>query len=92
MFALAAAACGGGDDADAHVVGACVGWTDNQGNAYTGMCEAACKMPPASTGKTCDTPAQLNCNAFSSSGANGCCVPSTVDNQIKFVECTTEPK
>lgn len=84
-------ACGG-DDADPHVLGACVGWTDNTGSAYNGMCEAACKMHPASTGKTCDTPVQLNCSAFEFSGTDGCCIPSTADNQIKFVECTTMAK
>ena len=88
LFALAAC---GGDDGDAHAVGPCTGWTDNQGNPYTGTCETACKKPPASSGMTCDTPVQLHCNAFEFSGTSGCCVPDTADNQIKFAECTTEP-
>ena len=83
-------ACGG-DDADPHVLGACVGWTDNLGSAYSGMCEAACKSPPKA-GMTCDTQAQLNCVAFEFSGTDGCCVPSSADNQIKFVECASPPK
>ena len=84
-------ACGG-DDADPHVLTTCVGWTDNTGAPYTGMCEVACKSQPVSTGLRCDTPAQLNCAAFEFSGIDGCCVPSTADNQIKFVECATTPK
>lgn len=84
-------ACGG-DDADPHVLGECVGWTDSTGSAYTGMCEAACKMHPPSNGIACDTTVQLNCNAFEFSGVDGCCIPSTADNQIKFVECATKPK
>jgi hypothetical protein len=84
-------ACGG-DDADPHALGACVNWTDNLGSAYTGMCEAACKSPPVSTGKVCDTKVQLNCVAIEFSGEDGCCVPSSADNQIKFVECASPPK
>jgi hypothetical protein len=56
------------------------------------MCEAACKSPPKSTGQRCDTQAQLNCAAFEFSGMDGCCVPSSADNQIKFVECASPPK
>jgi hypothetical protein len=84
-------ACGG-DDGDPHVLGACVGWTDNQGSAFTGMCEAACKSQPKAAGVTCDTAVQLNCSAFEFSGVDGCCVPISADNQIKFVECATTPK
>jgi hypothetical protein len=79
------AACGG-DSADPHVVGACVGWTDNVGNPYTGQCESGCKKPPASTGQSCDTALQQHCNAFDFDGTKGCCVP-TADNLIKFAEC-----
>lgn len=78
------AACGGSEDP--HVVGACVGWTDNVGNPYTGQCEVACKKPPAATGQSCDTTIQLHCNAFDFDGTKGCCVP-TADNVIKFAEC-----
>ena len=78
------AACGG-DDSDPHVVGACEGWTDNQGNAFTGTCEAACASPPASTGDVCDTVARLNCGSFSFGGAEGCCVAD--DTVIRFYEC-----
>jgi len=78
------AACGG-SDADPHVLGACEGWTDNQGNPFTGMCEAACTMPPPSTGRTCDTVARLNCGSFSFDDTEGCCVPDATT--IKFYEC-----
>lgn len=85
-------ACGGDDGADPHVLTTCEGWLDNTGAPYTGMCETACKKQPANTGIRCDTPVQLNCAAFEFSGTDGCCVPSTADNQIKFVECSTTPK
>ncbi|HTL34280.1 MAG TPA: hypothetical protein VL326_14220 [Kofleriaceae bacterium] len=77
-------ACGGSEDP--HVVGTCSGWTDNMGQPYTGQCEAACKKQPAASGKTCDTPLLLHCNAFDFDGTEGCCVP-TADNVIKFSEC-----
>lgn len=77
-------ACGGSDD-DPHVVGACVGWSDNQGNPFTGMCEAACEGPPASTGMTCDTAGGLNCAAFEFAGTEGCCIQD--DTTIRFYEC-----
>lgn len=77
-------ACGG-SDADPHTVGACAGWTDNQGNPYTGQCEAACKMPPASTGESCDTVKQLNCAEFSFEGTAGCCIEDA--DTIRFYEC-----
>lgn len=78
------AACGG-SDADPHAVGTCEGWTDNQGNPFTGMCEAACAKPPASTGNTCDTVARLNCGSFDFEGSDGCCVPD--GTTIRFYEC-----
>lgn len=75
----------GGSDTDAHAVGACEGWLDNQGNPYTGMCEAACKTPPTSTGMVCDTVARLGCAAFSFDGTDGCCIEESAT--IKFYEC-----
>jgi hypothetical protein len=78
------AACGGSDP-DPHAVGACEGWTDNQGNPFVGMCEAACDMPPVSTGKMCDTVARLGCAQFEFSGTDGCCVPD--GTTIRFYEC-----
>jgi hypothetical protein len=77
-------ACGG-DEPDPHVVGACEGWTDNQGNPFTGVCEAACEAPPSSTGMTCDTTAGLNCAAFTFSNVDGCCIPD--GTTIRFYEC-----
>ena len=91
MLLLLLVACGG-DDGDPHAAATCVGWTDNNGSAYTGTCEAACMSPPTATGVRCDTKVQLNCIAFEFSGTSGCCVPSAADNQIKFVECSTTPK
>jgi hypothetical protein len=85
---LCLAACGG-DDADPHVVGACTGWVDNQGTAFTGQCEAACMTPPASTGQSCDTTKQLNCMKFSFSGVQGCCIEDGqgTGTTIRFYEC-----
>jgi hypothetical protein len=84
LAVLALAACGG-DDADPHAPATCVGWVDNQGNPITGTCEAACAMPPASTGDSCDTVKQLNCAKFEFSGQDGCCLAD--GDTIKFYEC-----
>lgn len=89
MALLFLVACG--EDPDPHELTTCVGWTDNGGMPFEGMCEQACKMPPQSTGKTCDTTTVLNCAAFESSGIDGCCVPET-GGPIKFLECATTPK
>jgi len=79
-------ACGGGDDgADPHAATTCTGWTDNQGNAITGTCEAACEMPPVTTSEQCDTVVKLGCAAFEFSGTKGCCVQQS--GAIKFCEC-----
>jgi len=80
---LVLAACS--SDADPHVLGACEGWTDNQGNPYTGMCEAACRKPPAVTGNMCDTVVRLNCVAVEFSSSTGCCVEDGAT--IRFHEC-----
>lgn len=77
------AACG--DDPDPHALGVCEGWVDNLGNEFTGMCEAACESPPASTGNSCDTVVQLNCAAFTFEGIDGCCI--TEGTTIRFYEC-----
>ena len=77
-------ACGGSDE-DPHAVGACVDWSDNQGNPFMGMCEAACESPPMSTGMTCDTVGGLNCGAFEFDGTDGCCIQD--DTTIRFYEC-----
>lgn len=84
LVLLGAAACGG-DDADPHTVTTCTGWTDNNGNPFTGSCEAACSSPPASTGKMCDTTARLGCAEFTFSGEDGCCIQE--GTTIKFYEC-----
>jgi len=77
-----------GSDPDPHVLGTCQGWTDNQGNPFTGQCEAACTSPPQSTGMTCDTKVQLNCAAFNfTDEVRGCCIPDTTGSPIRFVEC-----
>ena len=81
---LALAACGG-DDADPHAPATCTGWNDNAGNPFTGTCEAACAMPPMSTGDSCDTVKQLNCNRFEFSGQDGCCIQD--GTTIKFFDC-----
>lgn len=81
---LGLAACGG-DDADPHGITTCVGWSDNLGNPFTGMCEAACTSPPASTGEICDTTSKLGCAAFTFSGTDGCCIEES--GTIKFYEC-----
>lgn len=58
------------------------------GNPFTGQCEAACEMPPMSTGMTCDTTVQLNCAAFEFEGLRGCCIPElNGGTPIRFVEC-----
>ena len=85
IFAVLLAAGCGGSGEDPHTVGSCDGWTDNQGNPFTGMCEAACKSPPASTGRTCDTVVRLNCAAFEFDGGDGCCVEDGMT--IRFYEC-----
>jgi hypothetical protein len=77
------AACGGSKDP--HVVGACEGWTDNAGNPFNGMCEAACTKPPPVTTLTCDTVARLNCARFDFDGTDGCCVDD--GDTIRFYEC-----
>lgn len=82
---LALTACGS-DPADPHVLGVCEGWVDNQGNEFSGMCEAACTRQPASTGETCDTVAGLNCAAFDFDGIDGCCIVQ--GDTIRFVECS----
>ena len=82
---LVAAACGGDDGADPHVVGTCSGWVDNQGNPFTGQCEAACMTRPASTGTSCDTVKELGCMSFTFSGTLGCCLQDTTT--IRFYEC-----
>jgi hypothetical protein len=82
-LALTSFACS--DDPDPHEIGACVGWTDNLGNAFTGQCEAACKMPPSATGDSCDTTKQLNCRELTFGGTDGCCLEDAGD--IKFFEC-----
>ena len=76
---------GCGSDPDPHVLGECVGWTNNDGSPFTGMCEAACKMKPASTGMTCNTDIQSNCNAFKFGDVRGCCVAG--QTEVKFAEC-----
>lgn len=76
-------ACGGDDDP--HVTGACQGWVDNQGNPFTGMCEAACAKPPVSTGRTCNVFVRDNCPSFEFSGAEGCCIEDGA--VIRFYEC-----
>jgi hypothetical protein len=81
---LILAGCGG-DDPDPHAVGACDTWTDNQGNPFTGMCEAACEKPPANTGATCDTVVKLACVSFEFGDADGCCVAD--GSTIRFYEC-----
>jgi hypothetical protein len=81
---LLVAGCGG-DDQDPHAVGACQGWTDNQGNPFTGTCEAACTKPPTATGRSCDTVKKLGCAAFTFSGNDGCCLEE--DTVIRFYEC-----
>ena len=81
---LVLAACGDSDTVP-HVVGACDGWTDNQGNPFTGMCEAACTMPPPATGDVCDTVKKLDCAAFTVDDVDGCCIQD--DTTIRFVEC-----
>jgi hypothetical protein len=78
------AACGGGDS-DPHTLGTCEGWTDNQGNPFTGMCEAACSKPPPVTAETCDTVARLNCALFDFDGTDGCCVQD--GDTIRFYDC-----
>ena len=83
LLVLSLFACG--SDPDPHVVGECVGWTDNLGNPFTGQCEVACKMPPADTGETCDTVKQLNCRLLDFDGTLGCCVPDS--STIRFYEC-----
>ena len=85
IFALVLLAGCGGSDTDPHTVGTCDGWTDNQGNPFTGMCEAACTKPPPSTGNACDTVKELNCNAFEFEGTDGCCIQD--DTTIRFYEC-----
>ena len=87
LLLLAVTSACGGDDADPHGITTCSGWTDNQGNAFTGQCEAACSSPPVSTGEQCDTVAMLGCASFTFSGVDGCCVPDTASNTIKFYEC-----
>lgn len=84
LLLIALAACGG-DDADPHAPATCMGWVDNLGNPITGTCEAACEMPPQSTGDTCDTMKQLNCAKFDFGGERGCCIPD--GDVIKFFEC-----
>lgn len=88
LFALAlmsVVACGG-DPADPHAAATCSGWVDNQGNAFTGTCEAACAMPPANTGTACDTAGGLNCPAFTfDEEINGCCIQN--NGTIRFYEC-----
>jgi len=81
LFVLAAC----GSEADPHVVGACDGWTDNQGNPFTGMCEAACRKPPMNTGKSCDTVVQLACVAFNFDSSEGCCIAD--GTTIRFYDC-----
>lgn len=81
-------ACGG-SDADPHVVGACEGWSDNQGNPFMGMCEAACTSPPINTGLVCDTVVKLNCVAFEFGNSTGCCIQD--GETIRFYECATTP-
>lgn len=76
---------GCGSDPDPHALGACVGWTNNDGTPFTGMCEAACKMKPGSTGMTCNTDVQNNCNAFKFGDVRGCCIPG--QTEITFAEC-----
>jgi hypothetical protein len=82
LFALVAAC---GEDADPHTITTCMGWTDNLGNPYTGMCEAACASRPTLTNLTCDTIEQLGCGEFTFSGINGCCIEK--EGTIKFFEC-----
>ena len=81
---LVLAACGG-SESDPHAIGACEGWTDNLGNPFTGMCEAACRTPPVATGTTCDTVVRLGCAAFDFEGSQGCCVEDS--QTIRFYEC-----
>jgi hypothetical protein len=85
IFAVLLATGCGGSGEDPHAIGSCEGWTDNQGNPFVGMCEAACKSPTASTGRTCDTVARLNCAAFEFDGDDGCCVED--GTTIRFYEC-----
>lgn len=75
----------GGSDSDPHVVGACDGWTDNQGNPFAGMCEAACASPPQATGNMCDTVVRLGCPSFEADATEGCCIQD--GTTIRFVEC-----
>jgi hypothetical protein len=84
-FALLVFSACGGSGSDPHEVGTCEGWTDNQGNPFVGMCEAACQMPTATTGRTCDTLVRLNCAAFDFDGVDGCCVADATT--IRFYEC-----
>ena len=83
---LAFAACGE-DPADPHGLTTCEGWVDNTGSAFGGQCEAACASPPANTGEQCDPAGGLGCAKFTFSGIDGCCIPDTDANQIKFYEC-----
>ncbi len=83
LIALSSFACGSG--ADPHELTTCVGWLDNNGNAFPGQCEAACKTLPQSTGDTCDTTKQLNCAEFTYEGEDGCCIED--GGNIKFFDC-----
>jgi len=83
LLFLSLVACG--SDPDPHAPATCSGWTDNLGNPFTGQCEAACAMPPASTGNACDTTQQLNCAEFDYEGIDGCCIQD--GTTIKFFEC-----
>jgi hypothetical protein len=76
---------GCGSDPDPHALGACNGWTNNDGTPFTGMCEAACKTKPTSSGMTCNTDVQNNCNAFKFGDVRGCCIAGPTE--IKFAEC-----
>ena len=86
LLAVLVAACGG-DSTDPHAIGACMGWTDTQGNPLTGDCEAACKSPPTASGMSCDTEVQLNCRSFDFEGTRGCCIQDANMGAIRFHEC-----
>jgi len=83
VLSLCLIACG--SDPDPHQLGDCVGWVNNDGSPFTGQCELACKMKPASTGMTCNTIPLNDCNEFKFNDTHGCCVVQ--QQTIIFAEC-----
>ena len=85
LASLALTACGGSESEDAHAVGACDGWTNNDGSPFTGMCEAACASPPPDTGTSCDTHKALGCRSSTFGDLEGCCIAEM--GTIVYFEC-----